>query len=157
VVAAAQIRDAEPGEEEALERLQLEASLVWDEYREALLAHPDAVELPPQAIQEERVRVAVAADGELLGFSVVLPGRDGACDLDGLFVDPAHWGSGVGRLLVSDAATRARAAQATRIDVIANPNALGFYERVGFVSEGTAPTRFGPGVRMSLRLSQSRV
>jgi ribosomal protein S18 acetylase RimI-like enzyme len=61
-------------------------------------------------------------------------------------------GFGVGRLLVDDVASRAAAAGAGHVDVIANPNALGFYERVGFRVTGDASTRFGPGIRMSLEL-----
>ena len=60
---------------------------------------------------------------------------------------------GVGRLLVDDVATRAAAAGASHVDVIANPNALGFYERVGFEMTGQAFTRFGSAPRMSLELS----
>jgi hypothetical protein len=33
---------------------------------------------------------------------------------------------------------------------VANPQAGGFYERVGFVSAGEAQTRFGPAPRMAL-------
>jgi len=40
-------------------------------------------------------------------------------------------------------------------DVIANPNALGFYERVGFVTTGEAATRFGNAPRMTLELEAS--
>lgn len=36
--------------------------------------------------------------------------------------------------------------------MIANPNALGFYERVGFEMAGQASTRFGSAPRLSLEL-----
>ena len=92
--------------------------------------------------------MAVSGAGVRLGFSVVLAAADGACELDGLFVEPGHWGVGVGRALVDDAAGRARAGGALRLEVIANPRAVGFYERVGFVACGQATTRFGPAPRM---------
>ena len=38
-----------------------------------------------RAIADGRVRVAADASGRLLGFSVVLPIRDGRCELDDLF------------------------------------------------------------------------
>ena len=66
---------------------------------------------------------------------------------------PIRWGVGVGRLLVDDVATRAAAAGASHVDVIANPNAMGFYERLGFEITGQASTRFGDAPRMSLELS----
>jgi ribosomal protein S18 acetylase RimI-like enzyme len=96
--------------------------------------------------------VAVDGSGRRLGFSVVLAAENGRCELDDLFVEPDSMGLGVGRLLVDDAAGRAAAAGAGRLDVIANPNALGFYERVGFRVTGDMSTRFGPGIRMSLEL-----
>jgi hypothetical protein len=39
-----------------------------------------------------------------------------------------------------------------RIEVVANPQAVAFYEAVGFVEDGEAQTRFGPAPRMSLAL-----
>jgi GNAT superfamily N-acetyltransferase len=143
------IRDAGPGERQALEALQLRSSLVWEEYRADLLANPDAIEIPP----EQMARVRVAEDGdEVLGFSLVLEPDRGACELEGLFVEPSVMRGGVGRALVDDAAKRARAEGADRIEVTANPRALAFYERLGFLPSGTVETRFGPGLRMQLPL-----
>ena len=146
------IRDARPDEALSLEALQRRSSDVWEEYRAQLAANPDAIEPPQRAIADGRVRVAVDALGRLLGFSVVLPIRGGRCELDDLFVEPDSMGRGVGRLLVADVATRAAAAGASHVDVIANPNALGFYERLGFEFTGRASTRFGDAPRMSLEL-----
>jgi GNAT superfamily N-acetyltransferase len=145
------IRDAREAEAGGLEALQLRASTVYESHRDQVLAHPEVVELPPGAVADGRVRVA-EVDGRILGFSVVLPVADGGCELDGLFVEPAHWHAGIGRALVDDAAAWARAHGAQRVDVIANPNALGFYDKVGFRITGEVPTRFGPGLRMTLGL-----
>jgi lactoylglutathione lyase len=147
------IRDALPDEAAALEALQRRSSDVWDEYRSQLAANPDAIEPPDQAIAEGRVRVAVDASQRRLGFSVVKPVEAGRCELDDLFVEPESMSVGVGRLLVDDLASRAAAAGAAYVDVIANPNALGFYKKLGFEIIGDASTRFGRGVRMSLDLS----
>lgn len=83
----------------------------------------------------------------------MLPISRGRCELDDLFVEPNSMRLGVGRELVNDAASRAAAAGAGHLDVIANPNALGFYKRVGFKITGQASTRFGSAPRMSLELS----
>jgi ribosomal protein S18 acetylase RimI-like enzyme len=58
--------------------------------------------------------------------------------------------SGVGRRLLDDAKRLAGERGAARIDVVANPQAVAFYEAVGFVAAGEAQTRFGPAPRMSL-------
>jgi len=147
------IRDARPDEALALERLQRRSSDVWEEYRAELAANPDAIEPPHRAITDGRVRVAVDACGRRLGFSVVLPIRGDRCELDDLFVEPDSMRRGVGRLLVDDVVTRAAAAGASYVDVIANPNAVGFYERLGFEHTGWSSTRFGDAPRMSLELT----
>ena len=83
-------------------------------------------------------------------FSTVLPIVDGRCELDDLFVEPDSMHRGIGRALVHDLAATAAAAGARYVDVVANPNALGFYLRVGFRVTGEAVTRFGGAPRMTL-------
>ena len=141
------IRDAAVSEAADLTELQRRASLVWEEYRDDLLAHPEAIDVPVEMVRSGAVRVAEDG-GRVLGFSAVLPGVDGVCELDGLFVEPDVMRGGVGRALVEDAVDRLRSAGVERLEVTANPRALGFYEKVGFVAVGSADTEFGPGVRM---------
>ncbi|MGZ6016366.1 MAG: GNAT family N-acetyltransferase, partial [Phenylobacterium sp.] len=140
-----------PRERDALVELQRRASLVWADQREALLAHPEAIDLPAEQLERGQV-MAAEADGATLGFSVVLPRDDGGAELDGLFVEPDAWGRGVGRRLVDAAAKSAREAGAGWLHVIGNPNAVGFYEACGFERAGEAQTRFGPAILMRLGL-----
>ncbi len=148
---AIRVRGAAAGEARRLEDLQRRSSDVWEEYREQLAAHPDAIELPESFIERGLVRVAADADDLPLGFSVVIPTDEHVHELDGLFVEPASMYGGVGRALVEDAAERAAAAGAASLEVIAGP-AQGFYEKVGFELLGATQTRFGPAVRMGRRL-----
>ena len=136
------LRLARPGEHEALEELQRRASLELDDYREQLIANPDAIHLPPAQIANGQVIVA-EFDGDIAGFAAVVGG-----ELDGLFVEPDLWGGGIGRALVDAAAHEARRKGLT-LTVIANPSARGFYESCGFSVEGEAQTRFGAALRMS--------
>jgi GNAT superfamily N-acetyltransferase len=144
------LRDARPAERQALEELQRRASLMWDDDRPFLLANPDVIELPLAHIVEGRVRVAEAA-GVPLGFCVLLR-RGEIADLDGLFVEPGHWRRGIGRRLVEDAMARARTAGLPAVEVVANANALGFYQGLGFAVFGEAQTQFGPAKRLRLPL-----
>ena len=146
-------RDAQPQERAALEALQWRASLHNEGDRAALLAHPDAIELPRWQIDDGLVRVVERA-GTVAGFSVLLAPVHAACVLDGLFVEPDVMGMGLGRILVQDAARIARERGAAIIEVIANPHADGFYERLGFRSVGSVETRFGPGERRRLDLAR---
>jgi mycothiol synthase len=141
------IRMATPAEAAELEALQRRSSDIWEQYREQLANHPDAIKLPQTFIHNGWVRVAVS-DGDLpVGFSVVIPTDSETDELDGLFVEPDDLQRGIGRALIEDAVTRAAARGGRRLEVTAGP-AQGFYQRTGFKVIGTTQTRFGPAVRM---------
>jgi GNAT superfamily N-acetyltransferase len=136
------LRLARPEEHDELEELQRRASLELPEYRDQLIANPDAIHLPPAQIANGQVIVA-ELDGEVAGFAAVVGG-----ELDGLFVEPDLWGGGIGRALVNAATHEARK-RGLALKVIANPRARRFYEHCGFSVEGEVETRFGPGLRMT--------
>lgn len=149
------IRDARLEEANVLAQLQLRSSNVWEEDRIALARHPDAIFAPTEAIRQGRARVAAGEDDEPLGFCIAFPNADGGFELDDLFVEPGSMHGGIGRALVRDAAARARAAGVARLDVTANPNAYGFYEKLGFRFGATVQTRFRPARRMHLDLPEA--
>jgi GNAT superfamily N-acetyltransferase len=136
------LRLARPDERETLEALQWRASLANETDRPHLESHPDAIHLPASQIANGQVWIAERG-GRIAGFAAVVGG-----ELDGLFVEPDLWRRGIGAALV-DAATHEARRKGLALSVIANPAARGFYERCGFVLEGEAKTRFGPGLRMS--------
>lgn len=136
------IRLARPEERRQLEDLQRRASIALDDYREQLLAHLDAIDLPRAQIANGQVIVA-EVEGAIAGFAAVVGGQ-----LDGLFVEPDLWRRGVGAALVHEAAHQARI-RGLSLTVIASPTARGFYEKCGFSVEGEARTRFGPAITMS--------
>lgn len=73
-------------------------------------------------------------------------------DLLKLFVDPGAMGSGYGRRLFLWTVERARARGATAMSIEADPGAAPFYERMGAVRDGLAPSGSIPG-RFLPRLS----
>jgi GNAT superfamily N-acetyltransferase len=136
------LRLARPEEHDELEELQRRASLELPEYRDQLIADPEAIYLPQAQIANGQVIVAEIG-GEIAGFAAVVGG-----ELDGLFVEPDLWGGGIGRALANAAAHEARKRGLT-LKVIANPRARRFYEHCGFSVEGEVQTRFGPALRMT--------
>ena len=144
-------RLAREEEKSLLEGLQRRASLANPGDREAILAHPEAIDLPIVQIQEKRVIVAEVS-GAIVGFSVVLTRTDGQGELDGLFVEPTLWRMGVGRELVQKAGELIRNFGSNRLHVTGNPHALQFYLSVGFKLVGTTSTQFGPGLLLSKEL-----
>src|SRR5215471_8204955 len=93
------IRPAVTSEQRELEELQLRASLTNAGDRDALLAHPEAIELPLAQIVAGRVFVA-EWNGTIVGFAAVEARRDGESELDALFVEPSMRRRGIARLLV---------------------------------------------------------
>jgi GNAT superfamily N-acetyltransferase len=81
-----------------------------------------SIEFPPekQVFEAEGGWAAVIVRGEL-------------CRLDDLWVEPAAMGRGLGRELFGRAAAYGRAAGCARMEWEADPNAVGFYEKVGAV------------------------
>ena len=141
------IRPAILSEREALEALQTRASLSNPGDRDALLANPDAVELPPEQIAAGRVFV-LEQNGAIVGFAAILPRTNGGTELDALFVEPSTWRQGIGTLLVEHCAEVARSSGSTALHVVGNPHAQRFYEARGFKKIGTTETRFGVGLLM---------
>ncbi len=148
------IRPADPAERSALEDLQLRASIAWAEYRQLLVANRDAIELPVEQLVEGRTFVA-ESDGEIVGFGVIVRRTDGNTELDGLFVEPNAWRTGIGTRLVKEAERRAISAGSTALHVIANPRAEAFYLACGFAFVGEEQTRFGIARSMKKTLMAS--
>ncbi|MEN3327086.1 MAG: hypothetical protein V7638_1893 [Acidobacteriota bacterium] len=145
------VRPAVASEQKQLEALQWRASLNNPGDRDALLAHPDAIELPVEQIRDGGVFVAEIA-GSTMGFAAILPRENGDFDLDALFVEPSAWRQGIGRALVEHCAAAAREMGAESLHVLGNPHAEGFYNACGFNTLGTTETRFGAGLLMKRAL-----
>jgi GNAT superfamily N-acetyltransferase len=146
------VRPAVVADQKTLEALQWRASLNNPGDREALLANPDAIELPRSQIEGGGVFVA-EAEGSVLGFAAILPRQDGDSELDALFVEPRVWRQGIGRVLVDHCCDAARSAGAASIHVAGNPHAEKFYYACGFTAAGTKQMRFGVGLLLKRALA----
>jgi GNAT superfamily N-acetyltransferase len=145
------IRNAIPSEKAALEGLQFRASLANEGDREAILAHPDAIDLPIEQITSGDVFV-LELSGRIAGFAALQSRTDGDAELDGLFVEPDMLRRGVGRSLVEHCAQIAITRGSNALQVIGNPHAEEFYLSCGFITVGHSETRFGPALLMRREL-----
>jgi ribosomal protein S18 acetylase RimI-like enzyme len=127
------------------------ASLSNEGDRPSLLAHPEYLILGPAGLAEGRTHVA-EQDGTVVGFATWAE-ADGTIDLEDLFVDPDYRRRGLAAALVARTAEVLRARGVERLEVTANPHAMGFYRAAGFTDSGVAETEFGTAPRMVLRLS----
>jgi GNAT superfamily N-acetyltransferase len=118
--------------------------------RDNLLAHPGYLILGPEGLAEGRTHVA-EEDGSLVGFATWNEAA-GTIELEDLFVDPGWRRRGIARALVSRIAEVLREQGADRLEVTANPHAMGFYRAAGFIDCGVAETDFGIAPRMVLEI-----
>ncbi len=116
--------------------------------RDNLLAHPEHLILGPEGLAEGRTYVA-EEDGLLVGFATWIE-ADGTIELEDLFVHPGWMRRGIATALISRIAGVLRVRGVRRLEVTANPDALGFYDAAGFIDCGVAETDFGAAPRMVL-------
>ncbi len=127
--------------------MQCRASLENADDRDIFNAHSDVIDIPAKLFEDQAVTVALL-DTQIVDFSVVLQCDDGHVELDGLFVEPAYWRQGIGRLLIQRAVQRALKHGRSTLQAIANPHAHAFYQSLGFKQTGITQTQFGPGLLM---------
>jgi GNAT superfamily N-acetyltransferase len=134
------IRDARGDEQRELTQLCVRATMQTG-YDQAFIdrAIPGLMITVP-LIAGGCVQVAEQGSSEVVGVvSVTTTMLQGLALLHGMFVDPAHWKRGVGRVLFGAAVTRAKALKAGALLIYAEPSAEGFYKRMGAkrIAEGT--------------------
>jgi GNAT superfamily N-acetyltransferase len=118
-----------------------------------MLACRDELTLVPSAVRSSDLKIA-EIDGALVGVAQVTVKGDIA-ELDKLFVEPSRLRSGGGRALLDWAADMAHQAGAMILVIESDPNASGFYRRMGAVDDGVVPSgsmpgRFVPGLTLAL-------
>jgi GNAT superfamily N-acetyltransferase len=145
------IRLGTPADLAAAASVYRRASLSDASYRDNLLAHPEYLILRPEGLAEGRTYVA-EEDGSLVGFATWAE-AGGTVELEDLFVDPGYMRRGIATALVGRIAEVLLARGVERLEVTANPDALGFYRAAGFIDCGIAETDFGAAPRMVLAIS----
>ncbi len=144
-----ELREARPGDADRLTEIAMEAKASWGYSAEFMEACRAELTITPRRIQDERMVVAEAMEGDLVGFvSVSIEG--GAADVADLFVVTAAQAVGVGRGLWDAACDIARRAGCSQLTVDADPHAVAWYEGRGAVRVGEAPSGSIPGRMLPL-------
>jgi GNAT superfamily N-acetyltransferase len=110
---------------------------------EFMLACCGELTLTASIMQSSSLKVA-EIDGHLVGVAQ-LTVQGELAELNKLFVEPTHLRSGAGKVLFEWATTVARDAGAATMVIEADPDAAGFYRRMGAIDKGTAPSGSIPG------------
>lgn len=140
------LRAALPNEADLLTGLCLRSKAVWG-YDDAFMA-ACRVELTitQQDFARSQIRVAVQDDRIMAMAQLAQHGR--IADIDKLFVEPAVMKSGAGRALFAWCVETARGAGAVALTVVADPDAAGFYRRMGMRDDGWEPSGSIPGRKL---------
>jgi GNAT superfamily N-acetyltransferase len=125
----ATFRRASATEAEGLTALTLESKAHWGYDVEFMALARPSLTVTPEYLEANECWV-VEVDGAVAGWFSLVPVAD-ALLLDNFFVVPSLIGSGVGRLMWDEAVRRAEGAGVGRMTLEADPNAAGFYERMG--------------------------
>ena len=123
--------------------LALRSKAHWGYPADFLELWREEMHLHPDEIDGHEVWVAESGTGAMIGYHRVM-NRDPA-ELEDLWVEPAAIGSGVGRLLFEHAVGVARSSGASALEIVADPHAAAFYERMGAVVIGAVPSQLIPG------------
>jgi GNAT superfamily N-acetyltransferase len=146
-----EIRRAKPEEAATLTEISHAAKRYWG-YPENWIEHwKDDLTITPEFIADNEVYIAVDGDQVVGCCALVL--KDGKADLEHMWIRPEHMGTGVGRSLFSHAMERARNLNVVAVDILADPNAAGFYERMGAKFTGAAQYEIEAQTRVIPRFS----
>jgi GNAT superfamily N-acetyltransferase len=126
VLTAVEIRAASAADAERLRDIARAAKAYWGYNEARVRAWAAALPLPPDA-----ERWVAETGGEIVAWAEIEPPRGGTCTLHDLWVEPAWMRRGIGTRLFAVAAERARELGARRLEWGTEPNAVGFYERMG--------------------------
>jgi GNAT superfamily N-acetyltransferase len=140
------IRPAVPADHSRLREIATASKGVWGYDDEQLRTWAAGLDLNRDIWVAEE-------DGGAVGWVALLPQDDGTCELDDLWVDAPAIGRGAGTALFRFASERARSRGATALRWEADPNAVGFYERMGATVVGEATSSWGrtiPVMRVEL-------
>lgn len=123
------IRRASVADASVLSDLGIRSKAVWGYSEEMMATFRDELTLSRRYIEENFV-YALWMD-VVLGYYSLVPHEPDAVELGHLFVEPGQFGCGHGARLYRHAVERARAAGYEKMVIQSDPNAAGFYEKLG--------------------------
>ena len=124
-----QIVRASPDAAEALTRVAFAAKGHWGYPERWMRLWNESLTISPGFVRDTEVYAAVEG-GEAVGF-YALVGNGSVLELEHLWVVPGFIGRGTGRALFEHAVERAASLGARTLRIQADPNAEGFYRRMG--------------------------
>jgi len=145
------IRRASPEEAATLTQIAQDAKRHWG-YPEHWIQHwQDQLTISPDLITNNQVYVAEHENGIAGFYALVLNGK--RAELEHMWVAPAHIGAGIGKELFVHAMQQAAGENVSAVEISSDPNAEGFYERMGARRIGEVPADMEGQPRVVPRLT----
>lgn len=145
------IRRALINEANTLTELALASKRHWG-YPENWMKHWQAdLTISPDYLTNNDVFVA-EKNGNIVGF-YALTTRGHRAELDHLWVSPAHLGTGVGKALFVHAMRSAKGQNLSEVEILSDPNAEGFYQKMGAYRSGESLSEVDGEPRVLPRLT----
>ncbi len=138
------IRRAARHDTAALSALALRSKAHWGYDQAFMEACRDELEVTPETLAKGETWLCEDDTGLAIGFFDVRA-EDGIAEVYALFVSPELIGSGVGGALWQKLESLANSMQLASIGIDSDPQALGFYQRMGATVVGEAPSGSIPG------------
>jgi GNAT superfamily N-acetyltransferase len=138
------IRRATADDADALTDLAHRAKAHWGYPKSWMREWDPQLTIIPGYLEAHDVWLA-ERDGAIVGMCA-LEDRGARWNLEHVWVEPAAHGGGIGRALVMEALAEARRRHPGVVELLADPYASGFYERLGARRAGEVPAPM-PGAR----------
>ncbi len=145
-----QIRRALPDEADVLTEIAHAAKRHWGYPENWIENWKDDLTITPDFITSNEMYVAINGE-EIAGCCALVLG-DSLAELEHMWIRPAHMGAGVGRALFHHVIERAAKHNAPVVELSADPNAEGFYERMGATRIGEVRSEIAGQPRVLPRL-----
>ena len=145
------IRQASSEEAAELTRIAHDAKRHWG-YPEHWIEHWDAdLTITPEFISNNQV--FVAEDGDRLSGFYALTIKDQKAELEHMWVAPDSIGTGIGKALFLSAMQKAAELKLRSVEISSDPNAEGFYQKMGAYRVGESTSEVDGEPRILPRLS----
>ena len=139
----------------ALTAIALQSKAFWGYSDDLMQSWTDELTVSEQMISEMFVYTFLKED-KIIGFYILNQPKEETIELEFLFVLPKYIGQGIGNRLVQHSFEKAKNLKAKTMQLLADPNAVPFYESKGFVNidkiQSTVFNRFLPLMKKKLSL-----
>ena len=124
-----QFRDLTIDDLGEVSELGVRSKATWGYSTEEMAVFAEELTHGPELITQSLEAIVACANERTVGYFTLVQRQDGSLELDFMFVHPELIGQGVGAAMMHEALRLARLHNAEQLLLIADPNAVGFYER----------------------------